>query len=345
MKKIKNKTNFFENAVSLKSLFLAWDEFRKGKENKLDVQKFFLRLENNIFALWRKIKNGIYQHSKYASFYICDPKLRNINKATVSDRILHHAIVKNIEKFFEKSFIFDSYSSRIGKGSHRAILRLQKFILKITKNNTKTAWVLKCDIKKFFDSIDHNILIEFVREKIKDEKLLKLVEKIIRSYDKEDGKGIPLGNLTSQLFSNVYLDKLDHYAKRILKIKYYIRYADDFIILEKERKKLENLLPLLDEFLKNELKLQMHPKKITIKKIHQGIDFLGYVIFPSHIILRTKTKKRMFRKIRKRKIEVEKRIIKEQNFNQCLQSYFGILTHCRGNTIRRKIEDNIENLD
>jgi retron-type reverse transcriptase len=321
----------------LEGLFSAWGEFKKGKIGKLDVQQFFLELETNIIGLFRKIKEGEYKHSKYISFFICDPKLRNINKAEVEDRVLHHSIVNHIEHLFEKSYIFDSYSSRDNKGTHRAIKRLKKFCLTLTRNKTRTAWALKCDIKKFFDSIDHEILLSLVREKIKDKRLMDIIEEIIRSYNKKPGKGIPLGNLTSQLFSNVYLNKFDHFVKRELRVKYYIRYADDFVILNTERKQLEKLVLILSDYLETKLKLNLHPDKILIRKIHQGIDFLGGVVFPTHIILRTKTKKRMLRKIKSKKRELRAKLIDKKSFSQSLQSYFGILKHCRGRGIRKKI--------
>lgn len=334
---IRNKKIIFDSVTSLPGLFSAWHEFRKGKESKLDVQQFFLDLEINIISLFRRIKTGIYKHSNYISFFICDPKLRNIHKAEVTDRVLHHSIVRHIEPLFEKSFIFDSYSSRDDKGTHRAIKRLKKFCLIITKNKTKTAWALKCDIKKFFDSIDHEILLSLAREKVRDEKLMDIIEEVVRSYKKEPGKGIPLGNLTSQLFSNVYLNQFDHFVKREARIKYYLRYADDFIILNTEKEQLEKLVPILNDFLETKLKLHLHPDKIFVRKIHKGIDFLGCVVFPTHIILRTATKKRMFRKIRIRKKELETGVIDKKAFNQSLQSYFGMLTHCRGRGIWKEI--------
>lgn len=334
---VKNKKTIYDSITSLESLFLAWNEFKKGKISKLDVQQFFLELETNILSLFRKIKSGIYKHSSYISFFICDPKLRNINKAEVSDRVLHHSIVRHIEPLFEKSFIFDSYSSRDDKGTHRAIKRLKKFCLTLTRNKTRTAWALKCDIKKFFDSIDHDILLSLVREKIKDKRLMGIIEEIIRSYNKESGKGIPLGNLTSQLFSNVYLNKFDHFVKRELRIKYYVRYADDFIILNRDKEQLEKLVSILNNYLEIKLKLRLHPDKIFIRKIHQGIDFLGGIVFPTHIILRTKTKKRMFRKIKARKKELKTGLIDRKSFSQSLQSYFGMLKHCRGRGIRKEI--------
>lgn len=335
---LKNKKILFDEVTSLEGLFLAWSQFKHGKENKLDVQKFFLDLERNIFNLHERVKNGTYEHSAYASFVVCDPKLRNINKAEVVDRIMHHSIVKHIEPLFEKSFIFDSYSSRIEKGTHRGVERLKKFCLKLTKNNTKTAWALKCDVRKFFDSIDHDLLVSLLRKKIKDEKLMEIIEKIIRSYKTKPGKGVPLGNLTSQLFSNIYLDKLDQFAKRDLGIKHYLRYADDFIILDIEKERLEKLVPVLGDFLENSLKLQLHPDKLIIKKIHSGIDFLGYIVYPTHIILRTKTKRRMLRKIAAKKRELDAGIISAETFDNTLQSYLGMLTHCRGMGIRNEID-------
>lgn len=340
---VKNKETIYDSVTSLESLFSAWDEFKKGKISKLDVQQFFLELETNVISLFRRIKSGTYKHSKYISFFICDPKLRNIHKAEVTDRVLHHSIVKHIEPLFEKSFIFDSYSSRDEKGTHRAIKRLKKFCLTLTRNKTRTAWALKCDIKKFFDSIDHEILLSLVREKIKDVKLLGIMEEVIRSYSKEPNKGIPLGNLTSQLFSNVYLNKFDHFVKRELRFKYYMRYADDFIILDTEEERLEKLVPVLNNFLETRLKLKLHPNKVFIRKIHQGIDFLGAIVFSTHIILRTKTKNRMFRKIQARKKELKAGLIDKKSFSQSLQSYFGMLTHCRSNSVRNEINKILEN--
>lgn len=182
-----------------------------------------------------------------------------------------------------------------------------------------------------------------IEKKIKDAELINIIEKIIRSYNKEPGKGIPLGNLTSQLFSNAYLNQFDHFVKRELRVKHYVRYADDFIILSREREYLEKLAPTLNKFMETKLKLCLHPSKIVIRKIHQGIDFLGVIVFPTHIILRTKTKNRMFRKIKARKKELELGFIDKKSFSQSLQSYFGILTHCRGRGIKKEIEKLLKN--
>jgi len=185
--------------------------------------------------------------------------------------------------------------------------------------------------------VDHDILISILRDKIRDEKLMEIIEKIIRSYRTKPGKGIPLGNLTSQIFSNIYLDRLDQFMKRNLRIKHYLRYTDDFIILDVKKERLEKLVPVLNDFLEQDLKLQLHPNKLIIRKIHRGIDFLGYIVYPTHLILRTKTKRRMLRKIAAKKRELDVGIISAETFDNTLQSYLGMLTHCRGEGIRNEV--------
>lgn len=329
--------SLFERTFSLESIFAAWQEFKSGKERKLDVQRFSLNCEDSLFALHSRLLVRQYCHSVYTSFYIHDPKLRSIHKACVADRVVHHAIIQAIEDLFEKTFIFDSYSSRKDKGTHRAVKRLQKFIWKLSQNNTKTVWVLKCDVKKFFDSVDHGILLQLVRQKVHDPHLMKVITDIINSFHRTNGKGIPLGNVTSQLFSNVYLNELDHYMKRVLQVKHYIRYADDFILLSRDRQPLANLIPIIEQFLSDRLQLQLHHTKTILRKSHQGIDFLGYIVFPHHIVLRTKTKQRMFRKMTLKKQLLDTGIISQESFDQALQSYLGILKHCRGRGISKEI--------
>lgn len=321
--------NIFEKIISLENLFLAWNEFKKGKENKKDVQRFTLNLEDNIFSLYYKLENDSYRHSHYTSFYISDPKLRHIHKAKVRDRLLHHAIIRIINPIFEKSFIFDSYSSRKNKGTHRAIKRLWSFAWRLSRNNTKTVWVLKCDIKKFFESVDHNILLNLLKKKISDEKTSSLLKEIIRSFNGLSSKGIPLGNLTSQLFSNIYLNEMDQFIKRKLRIKYYIRYADDFVVLSSNELFLKNIIHTLGAFLKEKLDLRLHSRKVIIEKWNRGIDFLGYVSFPYYFALRTKTKKRMLKRTKIKTLAWKSKTLNEKSFNQTLQSYLGILRHCR----------------
>jgi len=171
-----------------------------------------MRLMDNIFPLHRDLANHTYQHGGYQAFKINDPKPRDIHKATVRDRLLHHAIYRILYPFFEKTFISDSYSRQINKGTHKAINRFRKFVYKVSKNNTQTCWVLKCDIKQFFANIDHDILTNILREYIPDEDITELLKDVIGSFssEKEEGVGLPLGNLTSQLFVNIYCERDAH---------------------------------------------------------------------------------------------------------------------------------------
>jgi len=334
----------FHKIISLENLFLAWQEFCCGKRNKPDVQQFEHNLEDNIFKLYQALTTKTYHHSHYTSFYIQDPKLRHIHKASVRDRVLHHAIFRILYYIFDPIFIYDSYSCRSGKGTHRAVNRLQEFARKVSKNNTKNPYILKCDIKKFFDSIDHDILISLIQKRIRNNETIWLIEEIIKSFSISPNKGLPLGNITSQLFANIYLNELDQFIKHELKVKYYIRYCDDFVILNNDQEYLKSLILIINKFIGEKLKLSLHSDKIKIRKYRQGIDFLGYISFPYHRILRTKTKRRMFRKIEQSIKELEQGEISEQSFSQSIQSYFGILKHCNSYKLQQKLKDQIRTL-
>ena len=191
---------------------------------------------DNIFSLHYDLLYHKYEHGGYEAFKISDPKPRLIHKASVRDRLLHHAIYRQLYPFFDRTFISDSNSSRVGRGTHRAINQFHAYFLKVSRNNTRNCWVLKGDIRKFFASIDHGVLMGILKEYIPDENIIWLLEKVISSFQSgASGKGLPLGNLTSQLFANIYLNRLDRFAKHRLKAKYYIRYADDFVILSEDK--------------------------------------------------------------------------------------------------------------
>jgi len=326
-------THSFEEIVCLENLLTAWKEFEKGKKQKKDVQEFSMRLMDNIFSLHSDLINHTYNHGGYQAFKINDPKPRDIHKASVRDRLLHRAVYRVLYPFFDKTFIADSYSCRNNKGTHKAIRKFQKYANIVSKNNTKTCWILKCDIKKFFANIDHQILLEILAEYIPDENILNLLENIIESFP----TGLPLGNLTSQLFVNICMNKFDQFAKHKLKAKHYIRYADDFVFLSENKNWLEGQIPVIESFLAKELKLELHPDKVFIKTLNSGVDFLGMISFSDYRILRTKTKRRIIKKLKNKRQELEKEIISEKTFNQSLQSYSGILRHCEGYLIEREL--------
>jgi RNA-directed DNA polymerase len=320
----------YEDIISLENLLLAWQEFLRGKKNKADVQEFKLKLMDNILDLHTDLKNRIYAHDKYQAFKVNDPKPRDIHKASVRDRVLHRAIYRILYPFFDKKFILDSYSCRLDKGTHKALDRFQDFGKRASFNHTKTVWVLKGDIKKCFASIDQQILFEILKKNIKDVNVLILLRTIIKSFS--SGviyKGLPLGNLTSQLFINIYLNEFDQFVKHKLKFKYYIRYADDFVFFSQDKNELEEIVPVISQFLLERLKLTIHPKKLFIKTLASGVDFLGWVHFPYHRVLRTSTKWRMFRRLEKTQKE------------ETIQSYLGMLGHGNGYKLVNKIKRNI----
>lgn len=307
----------FDNIISLDNLLEAWTEFLNGKRKREDVQRFGINLMANIIDLHISLKSRKYTHSPYQAFNISDPKPRNIHKASVRDRLLHHAIYRVLYPYFDKKFIHDSYSCRLDKGTHKAMERFRVFARKVSKNNTKQRFILKCDIKKFFASIDHSILLQILGKHIVDKDVIGLLGTIIRSFETTPGKGLPLGNLTSQLLVNIYMNEFDHFMKHKLKAKHYIRYADDFVVVSIYRYELENILKKMNQFLKEELKLELHPDKVFIKTLSSGVDFLGWVHFPKHRILRTVTKRRMLRNMQNASRETK-------------ASYLGLLKH--GNT-------------
>lgn len=331
----------YHKLISIESLFQAWDEFKKGKRKKSDVQLFERDLEDNLFDLHYQLKSKTYRHGSYQEFYVNDPKRRHIHKASVADRIVHHLLYKYLYKMLDKTFIYDSYSCRLNKGTHKVVKRLEYFARRASENYTRDCFALKCDIKKFFANVDHEILINLLRAKVSDRNIIWLLEQVISSFSSEDDqkKGIPLGNLTSQIFANIYLNELDKFIKHKLKIKYYLRYADDFMIIASDK---NFLLPCIDtsqQFLRDNLLLELHPKKITIRKLSWGIDFLGYIVLPYHILPRTKTKRRMFKKIDTRAREYYKGAIDKFSLDQTLASYAGYLSHANGYELTGKLQE------
>lgn len=303
------------------NLFQAWGEFRKGKAKRCDVQVFEVNLEDNLFALHEEISNKTYKHGVYHSFYINDPKQRHIHKASVRDRIVHHLLYKYLYGLFDKTFIYDSYSCRLDKGTHNAVKRLEKFTRIVSKNYNTPCWALKLDIRKFFASVDHKILMNLLEKRVEDKDIRWLLSEVVNSFCSEFGrdKGIPLGNLTSQIFANIYLNELDQFVKHKLKVKFYLRYCDDFIILSRDQGYLLQCIDSLKRFLGVRLRLELHPGKIILRKLIMGIDFLGYIALPHYRLVRARTRRRMLKKI-KTKLNIP-------NFEQSLKSNLGHLRH------------------
>ncbi len=317
----------YNEIISLENLGAAWQEFVVGKKRKPDVLLFGRHLIDNILALHDELVKGTYRHGGYYSFYVTDPKRRHIHKASVRDRLLHHAVHRMLYPFFDRTFIADSFSCRQKKGVHRAINRFKALSFQVSKNHTRTAWVLKCDIRKFFASIDQKILLHILNQSIPDQKIINLLHIILSSFQTEGtpGVGLPLGNLTSQLLANIYMNEFDQWVKHQLKPPAYVRYADDFVFLSTDKQWLEILIPRLENWLAEKLHLTLHPHKVFLKTLASGVDFLGWVHFPRHRVMRTRTKKRMLARI------------KFSPTKETLQSYLGLLSHGNTRTLQKQI--------
>ena len=303
----------YKDVISVDNLLLAWHEFARGKRGRRDVQEFSLRLMDNVLTLHRDLVAKIYHHSAYHAFKISDPKPRQIHKVTVRDRIVHRAIYRILCPYFHQKFIYDSYSCRNGKGTHKAVKKFSHQTFHLSQNDTKAVWALKCDVRKFFASIEN---------------IIWLIEKVVRSFHSTKlGVGLPLGNLTSQLFANVYLNELDQFMKHQMKVKYYLRYADDFVIISRGKDCLLEMTPKIADFLSEKLKLELHPDKVFLQTISFGVDFLGWVNFHYHRVLRTTTKKRMFRRLEVAGGKPEVR-----------QSYLGMLRWGNGYKLQKQIK-------
>lgn len=320
--------NTYQDIISVENLFAAWQEFLPGKRMRDDVDLFAVNLMGTIMALHHDLANKTYRHGEYVAFKINDPKPRDIHKATVRDRLLHRAIYRMLYPYFDRTFIFDSYSCREGKGTHRAINRLREFAAKVSNNHTCTAWVLKCDIRKFFANINHTVLLDTIKWHMRDQDILWLLEEVMGSFhtNGRPGVGLPLGNLTSQLLVNIYMNPFDHFMKRKLKVSHYIRYADDFVIIHQRKEYLQNLLPDIADYLTARLHLELHPDKVSIATLASGVDFLGWVHFPYHRVLRASTKRRMFRNIG------------PETTPSVFSSYLGMLNHGNANRLKEVVE-------
>ena len=303
-------------------MFSAWRIFRRGKTTKKDVMNFEMHLEDNIFSLHEEVKNNAYRHSSYTHFQIFDSKKRDIYKAEIKDRIIHQIIYDYLLAIFEPLFISDSYASRKYKGQYKAIDTFRYFVRLVSGAHRK-CYVLKCDVRKYFDNVDHDILLNIIKEKVPCEKILRIIHQIILSFHSSDSaqKGIPLGNVTSQIFANIYLNSLDQYAKKELRCRLYVRYNDDIALIFQNNKGIVDIRDKIILFAKEKLFLEIPLNKTSIRKIGWGIDFLGFTILPEAILLRDKTKHKIYSNIN----------------NKNIHSYLAILKHCNSFNLKTKI--------
>ncbi len=288
----------YAQLCSFENIVIAFKKARKGKTLKPYVIEFEENLKGNLLQLRMELLFHSYRPKPLQTFILRDPKTRKISKSHFRDRIVHHTLCNVIASHFEKDFIYDSFANRLGKGTLKAIQRFEYFQRKVSRNYTKTAFVLKADIKKYFDNVNHDILLSIIRKKITDAKILWLIKTILANHKTEkEGVGMPLGNLTSQFFANVFLNELDHFVKEKLRAEYYIRYVDDFVIVHESPEVLYRYRKEIDSFLRDNLALELHPDKTRIIPFHKGTEFLGMKIFPRHKLLKGKNLRKFYRKL------------------------------------------------
>jgi len=296
--------NLWDEICSYENLLLAYKNARKHKTTRQYVLDFEANLQNNLLQLKKELVSQNYKPKPLKTFIITEPKTRKISKSDFRDRVVHHALCSIIEPIFESGFICDSYANRKGKGALNAIERFDYFKRKASMNNTRKCFVFKADIRHYFENVDHAILMRIINKKLKDPRILALIKTILQNYKiKFLGKGMPLGNLTSQFFANVYLNELDYFVKQNLKAKYYIRYVDDFVIFHQDKSILGECQRKINLFLSQNLALELHPDKSRITALHRGVCFLGFRLFYYHKLLKKSNMKKMRRKLQDLKKE------------------------------------------
>ncbi len=319
----------FDGVVSYSNLYRAYRKALLGARRNEEQARFYYSLENELVTLRRELVDGTYNPGPYRYFMIFDPKEREIAIAPFRDRVVHHAIVNVLEPIYERRFIYDSYATRKGKGTLAAIMRTQSFL-------RESRYYIKLDISKYFASIDRNTLLEILERKLKDTRLLELIARIVWNPPDED-RGLPIGNMTSQFFANVYMDPFDHFVKETLKQRHYIRYMDDFVVFPDDRESIPGLLAQMKAYLNDELGLKVKENGVVINTPMHGLGFLGVRIFPSTIRIHRKNLTRCMRKIRLREREYSKGQIDEERLVRSVGSIVAHMAQFNTLTLRRKV--------
>jgi len=356
----------FEKIYSFENLLRSYYLARRGNRCKEAAVKFNFYLESNLFKIRQELLDESFITSPYKHFLVTEPKLRQVSAPDFRDRVVQHALVSVIEPIFEATFISDDYACRVNKGTHYALNRVKKFLQASHSyyGKDKDIYILKCDIKKFFPSISWDVLLNIVKRKITCPKTFDLIKKIITTHRvygqlgiqpkntqldflkevvKEEPvsvvnrRGLPIGNLTSQLFANVYLNELDQFVKHQLKEKWYGRYMDDFFIISADKEHLKTVKEQINQFVVEALKMTLHPKKSCIQKSNNGMCFVGYRIFWDHILIRGNTLLRMRKKYRKRVINFKKGKISLKELINTENSIRGHLKHANAYGLAKKM--------
>lgn len=314
--------NLYHEITDFTNLYEAWQKAAKGKRSNPAAASFELNLADNLIELQQELINQTWQAGQYKSFIIRDPKLRLVSAAPFRDRVVHHALCNVTEQVYENTFIGDSYANRKGKGTHAALDKAQALM-------RRYPFVLQCDLKQFFPSIDHAVMESLLYRKIVDVKVRWLMRKIIRSgegihqcdlFDDDRQRGLPIGNLTSQFWANVYLNELDQFVKRELHCKAYVRYVDDYLLFAESKKQLWEWKTAIRRFLKK-LRLVMHEKSSTVYPVTSGLPFLGFRLYPTHRRLKRKNGVNFQRRLRRYYRQFSRGQLNRKELNQRVQGW------------------------
>lgn len=331
-KMAKTFNNLYNKICEFKNLYQAYLKACRNKRYCAEVLEFSRNVGENLLTLQKELISGTYQTGRYHSFYVYDPKKRRVFALPFRDRVVQHALCNVIEPIFDKRFLADSYACRKNRGTHKAQDRLTYFLRK-----KEELYCLKGDIEKYFPSVDHRLLSEIIEKKIGCRKTMWLIKEIIDSVGGD--KGIPIGNLTSQLFANIYLNELDYFVKQNLRCRYYLRYMDDFIILDTDKKELQRKKELIETFLNTALKLRLN-KKSQIFSADGGINFLSFRIYKTHRLLKKNNIRRTKRRLKKFQCLYTQGNIGLFEIRQSLMSYLGHLSHGNCYNLRRRLLSN-----
>jgi RNA-directed DNA polymerase len=316
----KKLEDIFIPNLKFKYMYEAYARSAENKHKNKEVILYELDLANNITQTLKRLYDGTYKVGKYNEFIVTIPKQRTIKALPFHDRIVQQWYVEQfIKPIFIPKFIVDTYACIPGRGVHKAVKKLNRYMYNTYMKN-KDAYILKCDISKFFYSIDKRILYNIIKKKVKDKRFLQLTKQFI--YDTNENIGIPIGNYTSQYFANIYMDKLDHFIKEECKVKYYIRYVDDFVLILENKEICKKMKKEIEDFLANKLNLKLN-KKTNYSKISEGVNFLGYKVFPNCIKLKNTNKKKIYKVIRKYNKWYEKKNFNEKDAMMSLNSWIG----------------------
>lgn len=335
----KRVKGIYQQLLNFQVMHDAWVKARKGKRFKYAVLDFERNLEPNLHLLISDLSSEKYRTGGYRRFYVHEPKCREVScLVEFRDRVLQHAVVGLIEPIFEPVFIKDSFACRKGKGTHAGADRAQQMIRSV-KREHGFAFALKCDIAKYFDNIDHYKLIGLLKKKIADDRMIRLLSQIITGFGCK-GKGLPLGNLTSQLFANIYLNQLDQLVKRTFREANYVRYMDDFLVIHHRKRHLHEMRRAISEWLDTELNLKLNNKTAVFpvsNKAGRPVDFLGYRITSNKRLLRRSAVRALARKMSVMRKKYANGEIGFKEIRAGLASHTGHASHADSRAVMQKI--------